>query len=525
MSTLYQKKIRPILALATLGLLALLIAACSDGSVPTTGASQVGNSLTSTFNDIQATAAGLQFTSSGYAVLTWNPVNHSLTVTMNVAGLPPNSTHPAHIHTGDCSMMGNIIYPLHNVVADSQGKYVGTTVIPNVINGIPHTGWYINIHHGPTLADANQMAPIACGNIVNSNPATDHVQVIKAQFSGLFINQFTNVSKVASTVPGNGDVNPYGTALVQQSMGKLVKGNILVSNFNNGANKQGLGSTIVQISPDGQQSLFAQLSSSACPDGIGLTTALAVLKRGWVIVGSLPAANGQFANARAGCLIVLDSHGKVAATWKGNHINGPWDAFVQENAAGDHAALFVTNVLNGTVAANTKIVNQGTVVRLDLQVPAQDHGTPQIASSMVIGNGFAEKTDAAALVIGPTGVALGPNDILYVSDTLNNRIIAIPNALYRTDAVNADQHVLTAKGSLNGELGLTIAPNGDILTVNGNDGNLVETTPTGVQIAVKLISNMGTPPGAGCLFNLAVVPSGSGLFFVDDCTNQLNLFH
>lgn len=49
--------------------------------------------------------------------------------------------------------------------------------------------------------------------------------------------------------------------------------------------------------------------------------------------------------------------------------------------------------------------------------------------------------------------------------------------------------------------------------------------PDGMQIAAKLISTMGNPPGAGCLFGLAVVPTGSGVYFVDDCTNQLNLFH
>ena len=34
-------------------------------------------------------------------------------------------------------------------------------------------------------------------------------------------------------------------------------------------------------------------------------------------------------------------------------------------------------------------------------------------------------------------------------------------------------------GNLNGELGLVIAPNGHILTVNRGDGKIVETTPGG----------------------------------------------
>lgn len=77
-------------------------------------------------------------------------------------------------------------------------------------------------------------------------------------------------------------------------------------------------------------------------------------------------------------------------------------------------------------------------------------------------------------------------------------------------------------------LGLTIAPNGNILTVNGNDGNIVETTPGGMQIAHQLLDNTVTPgtppspPGAGCLFGLAIIGKDAGVYFVDDCTNTLN---
>src|SRR5215475_2085323 len=60
-----------------------------------------------------------------------------------------------------------------------------------------------------------------------------------------------------STVPANGDVNPYGVALVPATTGNLVQGNILVSNFNNSANLQGTGTTIMEISPSGSVQTFA----------------------------------------------------------------------------------------------------------------------------------------------------------------------------------------------------------------------------------------------------------------------------
>jgi len=513
---LYSKAARSVFITAVLGLLALVIAACSSTDTTLTGSTSSSNA--------QPTVSTASQNNIGYgnALLVWNPQTHKLVVTISLTGLVPNSVHPSHIHAGNCAVMGAIKHSLNNVVADSHGNAFTVTTLSN-IKGIPQTGWYINVHHGPDLATTANAAPIYCGNVINPNPDTNHVQVIKTHLNLIYINQFANVNKVSSTVPSNGDVNPYGTAVVKESVGNLTKGNILISNFNNGGNLQGTGTTIVQVSPNGTPTLFAQLNSNSCADGIGLTTALVELKRGWVIVGSLPAAQGKFANVKPGCLIVLNAQGQTVATWTGQNINGPWDATAVENEEGSQVQLYITNVLNGIVPTNSNIVNQGTVVRFNLNVPHQSEGKPSIESTATIGAAFSEKTDAAALVIGPTGIGLGNNDILYVADTLNNRIVAIDHASTRQSPEHASLHVLTANGSLNAELGLSIAPNGDILTVNGGDGNLVEIQPDGTQIAKVLVSNMGTPPGAGCLFGIATVPGGAGVYFTDDCTNQLNI--
>lgn len=348
-----------------------------------------------------------------------------------------------------------------------------------------------------------------------------------AQASGSpFLGQLHTFRTIASTVPANGDVNPYGTFVIPHNRGKLVHDNILVSNFNNSNNLQGTGTTIVQITPGGTVSLFAQLSANqlhgSCPGGVGLTTALVVLKRGWVIVGSLPTTDGTAATAKAGCLIVLNSEGQAVETFSGGPINGPWDMTVADYS--NHAALFVTNVLNGTVAADGNVVNKGTVLRIILDVPQQGRGIPHIDATSIIGSGFSERTDPNALVIGPTGLGLDHNGTLYVADTLNNRIAAIPNALNRQNSALTGKDV-TANGSLNGPLGLTIAPNGDILTVNSGDGNMVETTPKGTQVFTKqleLASMNNTPLVAGDLFGLAVDADRDAVYFVDDGSNTLN---
>ncbi len=336
------------------------------------------------------------------------------------------------------------------------------------------------------------------------------------------------ITTIASTVPANGDINPYGIFVVPNTVGTLVKGNLLISNFNAASNEQGTGTTIMQISPGGTVSQFAQIDASnlpgTCTGGVGLTTALVALRAGWVIVGSLPTTDGTAATAQAGCLLVLDPSGSVVETIYGTLINGPWDMAVLDHSNGNGggtAALFVSNVLNGTVAAGGSVVNQGTVVRVDLTFSKS--APPFVQAMTVIGSGFAERSDPAALVIGPTGVALSKDGFsLYVADSLNNRIAAIAYPVTRQTSGRIGT-TITKGGSLNDPLGLTVASNGDILTVNGDDGYLVQTTPNGLQVSKTLLDSSGDPPGAGALFGLVTV--GQNLYYVDDATNTLNLFH
>ncbi len=330
------------------------------------------------------------------------------------------------------------------------------------------------------------------------------------------------VATLGSTVPANGDVNPYGVALVPRTVGNLVEGRFLVSNFNNAANQQGTGTTIVQIAPDGSMQLFAQIdpNSVSCPGGIGLTTALVALRSGFVVVGSLPTADGTSATAQAGCLIVLDSNGHVVETISGHHINGPWDMAAFD---GDEAfVLFVTNVLNGTVAAGGNVVNEGTVVRMLFVISGQ--GTPKLLDSSIIASGFPERTDPAALVIGPTGVAFDQETgNLLVADSLDNRIAAIPNALVRPHATGTGVTV-SSGGALNDPLGISLAGH-NLFVANGNDGNIVEiNVKNGRQVDVDLVdASGGPPPGAGALFGLWALQGR--VYFVDDATNTFNLLH
>jgi hypothetical protein len=340
--------------------------------------------------------------------------------------------------------------------------------------------------------------------------------------AGSFLGQLHGTTQVASTVPANGDVNPYGVALVRASAGRLTTGDILVSNFNDKSNVQGTGTTIVQVSPVGKISVFANISALPpgrdCPGGVGLTTALGILPGGWVVVGSLPTTSGGVLPRLdpAGCLIVLNDRGTVAETISNRDIVGPWDLAVSSGATS--AELFVSNALGGNVTTHDGIPATGncTVVRLDLALSAS--APPRLTGSTVIGTNFPWRANKAALILAPTGLALSGNGTLYVDDTLTDGVSAIPHALTRTTAVTATGSTLSAGGALDGPLGMTLAPNGDLVVVNGNNGDAVEITPAGKQLATRaLIKN-----GAGDLFGIIMAPAGNGILIVNDGTNALD---
>lgn len=337
-----------------------------------------------------------------------------------------------------------------------------------------------------------------------------------------YIAPFTTASTLGSTVPANGDGNPYGLVIVPASVGKLQAGELLVSNFNDKENNQGTGTTIDQVTTAGKNTLFATIDAKAlpgrCPGGVGLTTAVNVLPGGYVVVGSLPTSNGKSATAQYGCMIVLDSSGKAIETIASHNIQGPWDSTA--TTEGSRTSLFVSNALNGGAAKGIHTIDNSTVVRIDLE--SGENHKPTVINETVIANGIPWKDSPEALVVGPTGVGLAANGTLYVADTLANKITAIPQALTRTTPVPAGGSTVTEGGNLKEPLGLVVAPNGDIITTNAGDGNMVETTPAGKQLMTQTAD---TKTGAGSLFGLAIAPNNGGVYYVDDGENTLRLLH
>lgn len=321
-------------------------------------------------------------------------------------------------------------------------------------------------------------------------------------------------SIITSTVPGNGDLNPYGVAFVPFGFppgGKTVAGAVLVSNFNASSNLEGTGTTIVSVSPTGQQSLFA----TSTP--IGLSTALGVLSRGFVVVGNVPVTYPPAPAAPIigqGSLQVFDRNGNLVATFTDPELlDTPWDLTIRDE--GSFAQVFVSNVLSGTVT------------RLNLSI---SNGKVKLLSKTQIGSGFGTMIIPAIVAVGPTGLAYDPDrDVLFVASTFDNKIFGIPDPVKRTSSAGTGFVVFADATHLHGPLGLTLGPNGNLITANGDGVNpggtpndLVEFTEQGMLVATYQLD--GGNPGAA--FGIASTISQGAIRFaaVDDDLNAVTIW-
>ena len=338
---------------------------------------------------------------------------------------------------------------------------------------------------------------------------------------------------LSSMVTPNGDQNPYALVVAPVSAGTIRQNDVLIDNFNDLSNLQGLGTTIVDYNPETQSTtLFAKLDRHLkdCPGGVGLSTAMTMLKSGYVVVGSTPSNDGTTHTKGTGCLMVLDSHGTLVKTFADARINGPWgNMAVVDNGAS--ATLFVSMAgfdvpdysIVDPATEKPVIVNKATVLRIDLDTPAGK--PPSIKSETVVADGLAQRADKDVFMIGPTGLALGKGNTLYVSDALTNRIVAIPDATTRKNSAGQGREV-TKDGLLKRPLAMCWTPGDHLLITNGLNGQVVEVDPaTGTQLYAQWVdaNKAQTPPGNGDLFGIAMTPDGSGFYYVEDEVNALVL--
>jgi len=330
-----------------------------------------------------------------------------------------------------------------------------------------------------------------------------------AQWSGPEDAFLPSPVRTVSTVPANGDVNPYGVAFVQEKLetgtGPLKHGDILVSNFNNSNNEQGTGTTIVRVPASGSPSLFFQGKT-----GLGLSTALGTLQYGFVVVGNAPTTDGSSATAKAGSLLVINNKGTLIQTVANKWIQYPWDMALVDH--GDAAIAFVTNALNGTVS------------RLDFHVGSSGL---TLLKATTIASGYIHHGDPVALFVAPTGLVYEEKrDLLYVASTGDNAVYAIRDAA-STQSDNGPGFIVYQDNvHLHGALGLAEAPNGHLLVSNNDTVNSDPTQPSEIVEFTKdgrFVKELSVDPNQGGSFGLALSSSHDQSIFaaVDDNTSTL----
>jgi hypothetical protein len=355
---------------------------------------------------------------------------------------------------------------------------------------------------------------------------------LRAEKPKSFLETIRHHRTLVSTIPDNGDLNPYGVIVAPVSAGRIQKDDILISNFNGLTNLQGTGATVADYNPSTKRlTTFAHVPQHLpqCPGGVGMSTALTMLKSGWLIVGSAPSTDGTTRTLGAGCLLVFDSNGQLAATWANDNIRCPWgNVALIDN--GTSATLFVSMAgfdvpplqVRDPVTGYPVTVNKGTVLRINLSIP--EGKPPTIKDQTVVANGFGQRADRDVFLIGPTGLVMAADGTtLYASDALGNQIVAIPDATTRTTSAGLGRTV-SKDGLLRRPLAMAMAPNGNLIALNAKNGQVVEIDPnTGEQLGAQWIDNnpAQSPPGNGDLFGLAIKPDGRGFYYVEDDVNTL----
>jgi hypothetical protein len=308
-----------------------------------------------------------------------------------------------------------------------------------------------------------------------------------------------------STVPANGDLNPYGLAFVPSTVplgGVLKPGSMLISNFND-TSLQGRGSTIITIDPtSGQTGLFFQGTPP-----IGFTNALGIVQAGLVFAGSVFTQDGTSRTAGSGGLYVLDARGRLVRKLGTRElINGPWGLAINDHGVG--AQLFVSNVFDGTIT------------RLD--VGFEDGGIA-VRDAVKIGSGYGFGPDIAAVVVGPAGLAYDASeDTLFVASEMDDTIFALHGAGRTGKDLGRGAAVYRDATHLHGPLGLIFAPNGNLLVANADPAvsqdatepsEVVEFTRSG-----RFVRQYSVDPNLGAAFALGISQrDDSDVFaYVDD---------
>lgn len=354
----------------------------------------------------------------------------------------------------------------------------------------------------PPPLDAN--APSPTGNTMQ-----EQQQALADAGAVSVLDQLHSSTTIGSTIdPTNGDQNPYGLDIARITSGKLTAGDLVVSNFNDAANVQGTGTSIIALHPTPGSKPRHIIASSLLHGPTELTID--------------PEDNIFNAVFVARKVPVYNSNGAFAAA-----LNGPWDkpfgiAYANRGGILGQRAFYESNA-----------GSSGTIVRINRASNGASF------SFQTIARGFPVNGGVPGTELGPSGLQYdNTRDRLYIVDGTNNAvyyfehastipanaIVVNPGGMTFSGPFASRAHVLFSGAPVSGPISSALLFNGNLVVGNTGDptgvNNMVEISPAGKLLAVKNVDN----GASGAIFGM--VASGTSvattkLYFNDDNANAV----
>lgn len=342
------------------------------------------------------------------------------------------------------------------------------------------------------------------------------------------LSQLKSIATIGSTIDpaasaGAQGGNPYGLTIAPATAGLITAGDLIACNFNNAANTQGAGTTIV--------GLHARVG--AMPYHVAQSTSLTGCNALAMVSDDSIAAAAYSANVFA----FVSSGGTVSNPFASYAFAEPWGAAYVAAGGAASAALYVTNVGTGTGTAS--------IDRIEL-----NGDTP--TSFTEIAKGFCG-AGAPGAIYAPSGLTYDVSiDTLYVVDTSSYSVVALSNvsqigadgvlvnggcgghtptpALQFSGPSAASARVIATRGQFNAPISAALLADGDLIVGNGDIDNpatpnlAFEISPALGFVGQPLqLDTSGTP---GALFGIAATVDSNGnqiIYFNDDNTNTVNV--
>jgi hypothetical protein len=311
------------------------------------------------------------------------------------------------------------------------------------------------------------------------------------------------IATIGSTVDAqNGDQNPYGLTIAPSTTGAITQGDLIICNFNNGLNIQGLGTTIEVLHPvpgSQPQRLVQDERLTGC-------SALAVG----------PADDPWAAAFIANDEPIYDASGEFEVALSGKDYAQPWgQAFSGTKGPFGIAAFYETNAFDGSIV-RIAITKKGRFV------------------SQEIATGFSVNHGVPGTALAPSGLTYNPaNDTLYIVSGNDNRLVAFANVslIPRNGIVvngsgfsgpaASSASVIWSGAPFKAPISAALLYNGNLVVGNTANNHLIEIDPS----TRKVVNTMNLDSGApGALFGIAATgttTANTQIFFNDDNANAV----